>query len=66
VRPSKDQKGYLVRLVNLSPQPVQSSFEWGKWKPSEVSPCDHEERGTKPAGNSFWMKPYGTTTWKVE
>lgn len=66
IRPSKDQKGYLVRLVNLSPQPVQSSFEWGKWKPAEVSVCDNEERDTTPASNSFWMKPYGTTTWKIE
>ena len=66
IRPSKDQKGYLVRLVNLSPQPVQSSFAWGVLKPAEVSGCDNEERDTTPAGNSFWMKPYGTTTWKME
>jgi alpha-mannosidase len=66
IRPSKDQKGYLVRLVNLSPQPVQASFEWGALKPAEVSACDNEERGTQPVGNPFWMKPYGTTTWKIE
>jgi alpha-mannosidase len=66
IRPSKDQKGYLVRLVNLSPQPVHSSFEWGALKPAEVAACDNEERGMKPASNSFWMKPYGTTTWKIE
>ena len=66
IRPSKDKKGYLVRLVNLSPQSVQSSFEWDALKPAEVLECDNKERGTKPAGNSFWMKPYGTTTWKVE
>jgi hypothetical protein len=66
IRPSKDQKGYLVRLVNLSPQPVQSAFTWGVLKPAQVSGCDNEERDIKPAGNSFWMKPYGTATWKVE
>jgi alpha-mannosidase len=66
IRPSKDQKGYLVRLVNLSPQPVHSSFEWGALKPAKVSACDNEERGNKPASASFWMKPYGTTTWKIE
>lgn len=67
IHPSKDQKGYLVRLVNLSPQSVQSSFEWGALKPAEVSTCDNEERGITPAtSGSFWMKPYGTTTWKVE
>jgi alpha-mannosidase len=66
IRPSKNQKGYLVRLVNLSPQPVESSFEWGALKPAEVSTCDNEERDVKPASSSFWMKPYGTTTWKVE
>ncbi|MBT1695520.1 hypothetical protein KK083_01445 [Fulvivirgaceae bacterium PWU4] len=66
IHPSKDQKGYLVRLVNLSPQPVQSSLEWDALKPAEVSQCDNEERGVKPASNSFWMKPYGTITWKVE
>jgi alpha-mannosidase len=66
IRPSKDQKGYLVRLVNLSPQSVQSSFAWGRWKPAEVSACDNEERGAAPAGNSFWMKPYGTITLKIE
>jgi hypothetical protein len=66
IRPAKDQKGYLVRLVNLSPQPVQSSFEWGALKPAEVSVCDNEERDAKAAGSAFWMKPYGTITWKLE
>jgi alpha-mannosidase len=66
IRPSKDKKGYLLRLVNLSPQPVHSSFEWGVLKPGELSTCDNEERGAKPASNSFWMKPYGTITWKIE
>jgi alpha-mannosidase len=66
IRPLKDQKGYLVRLQNLSPQAVQSSFEWAGLNPSKVSECDNEEREVKPAGNSFWMKPYGTTTWKIE
>jgi alpha-mannosidase len=66
IRPSKDQKGSLVRLVNLSPQSVQSSFMWGAFKPTEVSEFDNEERGVKPASTSFWMKPYGTTTWKIE
>jgi alpha-mannosidase len=66
IRPSKDQKGYLVRLVNLSPQSVQSSFAWGALKPAEISACDNEERDAKPTSNSFWMKPYGTTTWKIE
>jgi alpha-mannosidase len=66
IRPSKDQKGYLVRLVNLSPQSVESSFEWSALKPSRVSTCDNEERDMKPASNEFWMKPYGTITWKVE
>ncbi len=66
IRPSKDQKGYLVRLVNLSPQSVQSTFAWGALKPAEVAECDNEERGIKPVSNSFWMKPYGTTTWKIE
>ncbi|MBT1706510.1 glycoside hydrolase family 38 C-terminal domain-containing protein, partial [Chryseosolibacter indicus] len=66
IRPSKDQKGYVVRLTNLSPQSVQSSFEWGALKPTEISECDNEERSIKPATNSFWMKPYGTTTWKIE
>ncbi len=66
IRPSKDQQGYLIRLVNLSPQSVQSSFEWSALKPAVISECDNEERGAKSAGNSFWMKPYGTTTWKIE
>ncbi|HYG19595.1 MAG TPA: hypothetical protein VD816_11735, partial [Ohtaekwangia sp.] len=66
IRPSKDEKGYLVRLVNLSPQPVHSSFEWGAVKPAGISTCDNEERGATPATNTFWMKPYGTTTWKIE
>ncbi len=66
IRPAKDLKGYLVRLVNLSPQSVQSSFEWGVLKPDEILTCDNDERDVKPAGNSFWMKPYGTTTWKIE
>ena len=66
IRPSKDQNGYLIRLVNLSPQSVESSFAWSAWKPAAISTCDNEERDSKPAGNSFWMKPYGTTTWKVK
>jgi len=66
IRPAKDQKGYLVRLVNLSPQPVQTSFGWGALKPAEVSVCDNEERDAKAAGSTFWMKPYGTITWKLE
>jgi alpha-mannosidase len=66
IRPSKDRKGYLVRLVNLSPQPVHTSFHWGALKPAEIAECDNEERSIKPSGNSFWMKPCGTTTWKLE
>ncbi len=66
MRPTKDRKGYLVRLVNLSPPPVTSSFEWGALEPANVSTCDNEERNLRPAGNSFWMKPYGTTIWKIE
>jgi alpha-mannosidase len=66
IRPTKDRQGYLVRLVNLSPQPVQSSFEWSTLKPVVISACDNEERDTQPASNSFWMKPYGTITWKIE
>lgn len=66
IRPSKDQKGYVIRLVNLSPQSVQSSFEWGALKPTQVSTCDNEERDVKSVTNTFWMKPYGTTTWRVE
>lgn len=66
IRPAKDQKGYLVRLVNLSPQPVQTSFGWGALKPAEVSVCDNEERDAKAAGSTFWMKPYGTITWKLK
>jgi alpha-mannosidase len=66
IHPSKDQDGYLVRLVNLSPQSVQSSFEWRALKPANISECDNEARNARPAGNSFWMKPYGTITWKIE
>jgi alpha-mannosidase len=66
IRPSKGQKGYLVRLVNLSPQSAHSSFEWDALSNVKVSTCDNEERNATPASNSFWMKPYGTTTWKVE
>lgn len=66
IRPSKDRKGYLVRLVNLSPQPVHSSFVWGAIKAANVLDCDGAEQDAKSGGNSFWMKPYGTTAWKVE
>jgi hypothetical protein len=66
IRPSKDQKGFLVRLVNLSPQAVQSSFKWGSLKPDQLFGCDSDEREAEPEDNSFWMKPYGTTTWKLE
>jgi alpha-mannosidase len=66
IRPSKDQKGYVVRLLNLSPQSVESSFEWGALKDVKLFTCDNEEQGIEPASDSFWMKPYGTTTWKIE
>lgn len=66
VRPTDDRKGYLVRLVNLSPQPVQSSFEWGALKPAQIFENDNVERDVKSANELFWMKPFGTTTWKIE
>jgi alpha-mannosidase len=66
IRPSKDKNGYLIRLVNLSPQSVQSSFEWGALNPAAVSECDNEEQGIRPFTNKFWMKPYGTTTLMIE
>jgi alpha-mannosidase len=66
IHPSKDQKGYVIRLVNLSPQPVQSSFEWGTLNPSAISECDNEGRHIKPFSNKFWMSPYGTTTLMIE
>ncbi|MBT1710090.1 hypothetical protein KK062_17725 [Fulvivirgaceae bacterium PWU5] len=64
VRPAKDGKGYLVRLVNLSNQAVQSTFAWGAIRPVRVTACDNEERTA--GGQTFWMKPYGTETWKVQ
>lgn len=66
IRPSKEGSGYVVRLVNLSHQSAHASFEWGTLKPSLLSTCDNEERDAKPVDNSFWMKPYGTITWKIE
>jgi alpha-mannosidase len=66
IRPSKDQKGYVMRLVNLSPQSVQSSVEWGALNPTVISECDNEERNIRPFANKFWMKPYGTTTLMIE
>jgi len=66
LRPTKDRKGYLVRVVNLSPQPVQATLVWDALKPVSIAVCDNAERDVTPATNSFWMKPYGTTTWKVE
>jgi alpha-mannosidase len=66
IHPSKDQKGYMIRLVNLSPQPAQSSFEWGALNPSVISECDNEGRHIKPFNNKFWMSPYGTTTLTIE
>jgi alpha-mannosidase len=66
IRPAKDRSGYLVRLVNLSPQSVQSSFEWGAWNPAVISECDNEERNVRPFTSTFWMKPYGTTTLMIE
>ncbi|MBT1685878.1 glycoside hydrolase family 38 N-terminal domain-containing protein [Dawidia soli] len=67
LRPAKDGKGYLLRLVNLSNQSVQSTFDWGAIRPAGVKACDNEERTTGiVVDQTFWMKPYGTETWKVQ
>jgi alpha-mannosidase len=66
IRPSNDGNGYLIRLVNLSPQSVQSSFEWNTLNPTILSECDNEERNIRPFTSKFWMKPYGTTTLTIE
>jgi len=65
MRPISDGSGYLVRLVNLSPQPAQSSFEWKDLNPSDLFVCDNEGNSIVPAENSFWIKPYGTITWRI-
>lgn len=67
IRASKDHRGYLIRLVNLSNQSVHSSFNRGSIMPQKISECDNREQVIKEWKNgSFWMKPYGTLTLKVE
>lgn len=66
IRPSKDKSGYIVRLVNLSNQPVQSAIEWGSIKPESVYVSDNREQQIeKLTGETVWMKPYGTLTLKM-
>lgn len=65
IRPSENNEGYIVRLVNLSPQSAQSSFEWNRLVPKALKICDNQERDLGEGNDTFWMKPYGTTTWKL-
>jgi alpha-mannosidase len=66
IRPTPVADGYLVRLINLSPQPVESSFEWQTIRPEKIFLSDNKGREISPGVNDFWMKPYGTKTWKIE
>ena len=67
IRPSQDKSGFIVRLVNLSNQPVKSTMEWGRIKPKTVYQSDNnEQRIHKLDNDSIWMKPYGTLTLKIE
>lgn len=67
IRPAKIGAGYILRLTNLSKRSVHTSFEWGSIKPTLVYECTNQEEIIKevdPA--SFWMKPYGTLTLKLQ
>lgn len=67
IHPAKENSGYMVRLVNLSNQTVQSAIEWGSIKPRAVYISDNNEQAIKKMENdSIWMKPYGTLTLKIE
>jgi hypothetical protein len=67
IRPTNEKTGYIVRLVNLSDQPVNSTIEWGSIKPRTVYVSDNKEQVIKKMENdAIWMSPYGTLTLKIE
>lgn len=66
ITPSKDGKGYIVRLHNMGKHSVHTAFVWGRIKGLEVSRCDYREQPLTPVdAQSFWMKPYEYLMLKV-
>lgn len=67
LRPAKAGSGYLLRLTNLSKRSVHTAFAWGSVVPDAVYECTNQEEIIKEINpDSFWMKPYGTLTLKLE
>jgi hypothetical protein len=67
IKPSEDNKGYIVRLFNMNDQSVHTSFDWGSIKPRSIYRCDHNQQNTGPFDDtSFWLKPFECITLKIE
>ena len=67
LRPTHALDGYIVRLHNLSGLSVQTAFEWGSVEPGGVYECTNQEEVIREIDpRSFWMKPHGTITLKIE
>lgn len=67
LRPAKDADGYILRLTNLSDRSVHTAFEWGSLHPTRIYECTNQEEAVGEVdAHSFWMKPYGTMTLKIQ
>lgn len=59
ISPSEDGVGYILKLQNLSSEPVHTSFVWGSLCADRVSECDWNGKDQKSVDpDSFWFAPY--------
>lgn len=59
LKPSRDGKGYIIALHNMSDNPVHSGFTQGSIKIKSAHTCDFREAPLQMVeSNDFWMKPH--------
>lgn len=64
--PSKDGKGYVVRLQNMGGEPVNTGFVWGTLKGESVCECDWREVSLCEVDpDSFWLSPFEYKVLKI-
>lgn len=64
--PSKDNRGYIIRLHNMDKKVARASIVWGKLATSSMSRCTWDEKELEQVDpNDLWMQPYEYATFKI-
>ncbi|NOX55836.1 MAG: hypothetical protein GXP27_15620 [Planctomycetes bacterium] len=66
LKPSRDGRALIVRLRNVSDQPVQARLSWLDPKPASLAICDPFEEPAAPVTGFVQLAPKGIVTLRAE